>query len=258
VGVNALLVTGAASGIGRAAARLAASRGAFVIASDVNGDGLGLCADDIEREGGSVLAMLCDTTDAGAVRSMFERLGDAGHTVSRVFVAAGVDAGGPAHELPLDAWRRVLEVNLTGAFLVSRQAITSMLQANVPGAIVICSSPAAFVGFASGGTSAYSASKGGVSALVRSLAIDYAHSGIRVNAVVPGPTETPLMWAAVPPGQREEARRRVLREVPLGRMADPVEPAAAALWLLSDEAAYVTGSHLVCDGGVLAKASISI
>ena len=128
----------------------------------------------------------------------------------------------------------------------------------MPGAIVVCSSPAAFVAFASGGTSAYSASKGGVSALVRSLAIDYAQNGIRVNAVVPGPTETPLMWAAVPTSQREEVRQQVLREVPLRRIANPSEPAAAALWLLSDEAAYVTGSHLVCDGGVLAKASISI
>ena len=239
--MTVLLVTGAASGIGRAAARLAASRGSCVIASDVNEDGLRSCAEDIERDGGSVTAVVCDTTNSAEVRSMFERLRDAGHTVSQVFVAAGIDAGGPAHELPVDVWQRVLEVNLTGAFLVSRQAVASMLEAKVPGAIVICSSPAAFVAFASGGTSAYSASKGGVSALVRTLAIDYAQNGIRVNAVVPGPTETPLMWAAVPPSQREQVRQQVLREVPLRRIANPSEPAAAALWLLSDEAAYVTG-----------------
>ena len=256
--MTVLLVTGAASGIGRAAAQLAGSRGSYVIVSDVNEDGLRSCADDIERDGGSVRAVVCDTTDSAAVSSMFERLKEAGHTVSQVLVAAGIDAGGPAHELSLDTWRRVLDVNLTGAFLVSRQAVRSMLEAKVPGAIVICSSPAAFVAFASGDNSAYSASKGGVSALVRSLAIDYAPNGIRVNAVVPGPTETPLMWAAVPPSQQERARQRVLREVPLRRIADPAEPAAAALWLLSHEAAYVTGSHLVCDGGVLAKASISI
>jgi len=133
-----------------------------------------------------------------------------------------------------------------------------MLAAGRGGSIVLCSSPAAFAGFAAGGASAYAASKGGVSALTRTLAVDYARYGVRVNAIVPGPTETPLMWAAVPDGGRAAMRVQIEAEVPLGRLADPEEPARAALWLLSDEASYVTGSHLVCDGGVLAKASVTV
>jgi len=152
----------------------------------------------------------------------------------------------------------VLSVNLTGAFLTSRAILQGLVAAKRPGSIVLCSSPAAYVGFAAGGASAYAASKGGISALTRSMAVDYAPHRVRVNAIVPGPTETPLMWAAVPEDEREEMRHVVEKEVPIGRMADPVEAARAAIWLLSDEASYVIGSHLVCDGGVLAKASISV
>jgi NAD(P)-dependent dehydrogenase (short-subunit alcohol dehydrogenase family) len=183
------------------------------------------------------------------------RLGD---PPTGLFAAAGIDIGGPAHRLPVADWSRVLDVNLTGAYLAARTVIATMLDAGVGGSIVLCSSPAAFVAFAAGGTSAYAASKGGVAALVRALAIDYAGEGIRVNAIVPGPTETPLMWASVPDTERAALREQVCAEVPLGRIADPVEPARAALWLLGPDSAYVTGSQLVCDGGVLAKSSISI
>jgi NAD(P)-dependent dehydrogenase (short-subunit alcohol dehydrogenase family) len=133
-----------------------------------------------------------------------------------------------------------------------------MLGAGVAGGSVVCtSSPAAFVGFAGGGNGAYAASKGGISALVRALALDYAPHGIRVNALVPGATDTAIMWAGYPEKEREAVRRdveeRAKGEIPLGRLARPEEPAHAVLWLLSDESSYVTGSHLVCDGGILAK-----
>ena len=105
---------------------------------------------------------------------------------------------------------------------------------------------------------AYSAAKAGVSALVRCLAVDYARYGIRVNAIVPGATETALMWDNVPHEDVAGMRETIHGEVPLGRQGDPQEPARAAVWLLSDEASYVTGSHLVCDGGILAKLSISV
>jgi len=90
------------------------------------------------------------------------------------------------------------------------------------------------------------------------MAIDYASYGIRVNAVVPGATETKLMWANVNAADMPEMRRRICEEVPLGRLATPDEPARAVIWLLSDDSAYVTGSHLVCDGGMRAKACISV
>ncbi len=88
------------------------------------------------------------------------------------------------------------------------------------------------------------------------MAVDYGSLRIRVNALVPGATETPLMWSNVPTGSVEEARREVSREVPLGRLATPEEPARTAVWLLTDDSSYVTGGHLVCDGGMLAKGCV--
>lgn len=254
----ALLVTGAASGIGFAVATLAGQRGWHVIAADAAEQANGACAEQIVRAGGQARAIRCDVTDEQSVADLFGELSADGIVPAGVVAAAGVDRGGFAHDLPLGAWQQVLTVNLTGAFLICRAALAAMLAAGRGGSVVLCSSPAAFVGFAAGAASAYAASKGGVSALTRTLAVDYAHHGIRVNAIVPGPTETPLMWAAVPERERDAMRAKIAGEVPIGRLADPAEPAKAALWLLGDEASYVTGAHLVCDGGVLAKASVSV
>jgi NAD(P)-dependent dehydrogenase (short-subunit alcohol dehydrogenase family) len=127
-----------------------------------------------------------------------------------------------------------------------------MLAAGATGSVVCTSSPSAFVGFAGGGNAAYAASKGGISALVRSLALDYAAHGIRVNAVVPGATDTPLLTAGAP---REQILERARKEIPLGRLGEPAEVAEAVVWLWSDAAGYVTGSHLVVDGGLMAKSA---
>ena len=161
------------------------------------------------------------------------------------------------HELSFQKWQQVLATNLNGVYLTCKHALLAMLEGGRGGSIVCTSSPAAQVAFTAGGAGAYSASKGGISSLVRCLAVDYAKFGVRVNALVPGSTETPLMWANVPPADISRLREQVCSEVPLGRLAQPEEPARAAVWLLSDESSYVTGSHLVCDGGILAKASVS-
>ncbi|MFF8281936.1 SDR family NAD(P)-dependent oxidoreductase [Streptomyces albus] len=254
---SALLVTGAGSGIGAAAALAAARDGWFVHVTDTDGDAMAATLDAVHALGGSGAGHVLDVTDAAAVERAFAAVRQGPGPLRGLFTAAGIDRGGPAHELEAVQWRRVLEVNTTGTFLVVQQALAEMMRGG-GGSIVLCGSPAAQVGFAAGGATAYGASKGAISSMTRTLAVDYARYGIRVNAVVPGPTETPLMWAGVPAEEVDRMREQVAREVPLGRMARPEEIAASVLWLLSDGSSYTTGSLIGCDGGVLAKSSVSV
>jgi NAD(P)-dependent dehydrogenase (short-subunit alcohol dehydrogenase family) len=248
-----VLVTGGARGIGLAVATLAAAAGGRVAVVDRDREALDAAAVQL---GGDALLVACDVRDEGQVRAAFDTaLGELG-SLQGVVASAGIDRGGPFHESTADDFDELIAVNLRGAALTCREAIRRMLPTGA-GSIVCVSSPFAFVG-GPAGTGAYSASKGGVSALVKALAVEYGPRGIRVNAVLPGPTETDLMWANVSPADVPATRATVAAEVPLRRLADPLEPARAALWLLSDQASYVTGAQLACDGGVLAKASVSI
>jgi NAD(P)-dependent dehydrogenase (short-subunit alcohol dehydrogenase family) len=251
--VDVLAVTGGASGIGRAVARLAAATGTRVALLDLP-QAAQAAASDMT---GHVLAVDCDVTDEDQVARAFATVAAELGPVDGLVCAAGIDRGGFLHEMPYALWRQVLATNLDGTFLCLQQALRQMVDQG-RGSVVCCSSPASFVAFAAGGASAYSASKGGVSALVRTAAVDYARYGIRVNALVPGSTETPLMWANVPVADQPAMRGTLADEIPLGRLAEPDEPARAALWLLSDDAAYMTGAHLVFDGGTLAKGSVSV
>ncbi|GAA1501123.1 SDR family oxidoreductase [Terrabacter terrae] len=253
-----IAITGAASGIGRATALLCAERGARLALMDLDQSRLQGVAEEVQSAGGKAATYVVDVREEDAVAHAFASAREDLGTPQGLFASAGVELGGFAHELSADRWRKVLDINLNGAFFASKYMLQGLLDAALPGSIVLCSSPASFVSFAAGANSAYAASKGAVSALTRTLAIDYARRGVRVNAVVPGPTETPLMWMAVPEAERPQLKQVIESEVPLGRMSDPSEPARAVLWLLGDDSSYVTGSHLVCDGGVLAKASISV
>jgi NAD(P)-dependent dehydrogenase (short-subunit alcohol dehydrogenase family) len=254
-----VVVTGGSSGIGRAAVLQLAAAGSAVAVLDRDVEGARRAAADAVAAGAPGAAhFACDVTDPAAVEDAVGAAAEQLGSPTGLLAAAGIDINAPAHELRPEDFAQVINVNLTGAYLAARSVISILLAQQLGGSIVLCSSPAAFVAFAAGGTSAYSASKGGVSALVRSLAIDYAPNNIRVNAIVPGATETPLMWASVPEDQRATIRRQLESEVPLGRLATPDEPARAALWLLGPDSSYVTGSQLVCDGGVLAKSAISV
>jgi len=252
-----VVVTGAASGIGAATARLAAARGYRIALLDRDGAAVETAAQVLRDAGAQALGIACDVADERAVDEAFATAAAKLGPLRGVVASAGIDRSGLLHELDAGAWDELIAVNLRGMFLTCRAALRQLLDVGAGGAIVCVSSPFAFVA-APGGISAYSASKGGVCALVRSLAVDYGPHGVRVNAILPGPTETPLMWANVSAEQVAATRATVRDEVPLGRLAEPEEPAHAALWLLSDEAAYVTGAQLACDGGVLAKASISV
>ena len=254
-----IVVTGGADGIGRVVVLLCAARGDNVAVLDKRADGAKATAEEALRRGGkSALNLLCDVTQEEQIAKAFDVICNQLGVPYGLFTSAAIDLGGLVHELPVATWRQVLDTNLTGTFLTCKHALGRMRQAEVPGSIVCASSPTGSVALAAGGSGAYSASKGGISSLVRCMAIDYARYGIRVNAVVPGATETRLMWSNVPVEDIPRMRQVLSKEIPLGRLAQPEEPARAVVWLLSEESSYVTGSHLVCDGGILAKASISV
>ena len=255
---SVVLVTGAASGIGAASAALAAERRFAVIAIDRDKRAIASLADELRARGASAAAALpADVNDETALeRAIDDGVAAVGLPTAAV-CCAGVDGGGATHEYDAASFDRLLGVNLRGTFLTCRAVIRRLVEHERPGALVCVSSISAFVGVP-GGTAAYSASKGGVTGLVRSLAVEYAPRGIRVNAIAPGATETPLMWANVDEADVQSMRDQVCAEIPLGRLATPREQAAAALWTLSAEAAYMTGAHLVLDGGVIARSSLSV
>lgn len=250
-----VVVTGAASGIGRAVAVEAALNHAELALLDVDPDGLHQTAQLLDVD---PLLVTCDVADPQQVDVAFEQIVREAGPIRGLVANAGIEVNAPAHQLPFDAWQRVLAVNLTGAFLCCQQAITSMLTEG-RGSIVCTSSPAAFLGFVAGGNAAYAASKGGLSAMVRSLAVDYAAAGIRVNAVVPGATDTPLLLAETDPSERVDAhdamRRAASEQIPLRRMGTPEEVARAVVWLLGPDSSYTTGTHLVCDGGLMVRSA---
>ena len=196
---------------------------------------------------------MCETRhrSSAAVAAASDEIGP----LRGLVTSAGIERHTLAHELELGEWSDVLGTNLTGTFLACKHVLRAMIQHGAGGSIVCISSALATTSIP-GGFSAYSSSKGGVSALVRSLALDYAEHSIRVNAVIPGATETPLMWSMTPPEDVAEARAAVESRLALGRLARPEEIAAGVTWLLSDLASYVTGSHLTVDGGLMARAVI--
>lgn len=263
MGPSTALITGAASGIGAAVALAAAREGVNVAALDVDHAGVEQVAAEARQAGAArVLGLIADVSDEVAVEQALTRCERELGLPTAVLANAGIECNGPPHELPLDTWRRQLDVNLTGAFLIVKHTIGRMVSVGAAGSVVCTSSPAAFFGFAGGGNAAYAASKGGVSAMVRSLAVDYAKAGVRVNAVVPGVIDTPLLTCALPEDRRGAAHEQIVAksavEIPAGRLGTAQEVAAAVLWLWSDAASYVTGSHLAVDGGLTARGANTI
>ncbi|MGH9612926.1 MAG: SDR family NAD(P)-dependent oxidoreductase [Bryobacteraceae bacterium] len=254
-----IVITGGGSGIGRAVALLCAEHGDNVAILDKSEKSAPEAATQALACGSKgAISVVCDVSNEPQVERAFAEVQAAFGPPNGVFANAGIDIGGLIHELPLETWRRILDTNLTGVFLTCKYGLRAMLDAKMAGSIVCTSSPCGYVALAAGKAGAYSATKGGISALVRCMAVDYARYGIRVNAVVPGATETNLMWNNVAPADVDRMRAQLSREIPLGGLSQPDAPARAVMWLLSDESSYVTGSHLVCDGGILAKASISV
>lgn len=240
------LVTGASSGIGQAAAVQLAEAGARVALVDLPGTPLDETVALCSARGAATVATRADVGDAAAVADAFaeaEALGP----VDAVFNSAGISVVVPVGETTEEQWDRQVRTNLTGTFLVTREAARVMMPRR-RGVIVTTASELAIVG--QPGYVAYTATKGGILAMTRALAAELAPYGVRVNAVCPGTTDTRLLRAEFEVSSDPvEERRRTAQSVALGRIASPDEIAAVVLFLLSDASSYVTGSHFVVDGG---------
>ena len=234
------LVTGAAGGIGQAAARILAQEGARLALNDMPGAALESLTAELERDGHAFSVHLADVTDGGAVETMFSEILARWDRLDIVLANAGINRDAFVEKMDEDEWDRVLAVNLKGCFLTCRGAFRAM-SARGGGAIVATSSVSALGNL---GQSNYAASKAGIVGLVRSLALEGARVGIRVNAVAPGLTDT-SMARSIP----EKVRDKLVARVPLGRMAGADEIGRAMLFLASAEASYITGQVLFVDGG---------
>ncbi len=242
------LVTGAASGIGRATATLLAERGAAVACVDVNAAGLAETVDAIRAAGGTAVPLAADVTDLAAVDSAIAGAVAALGGLDGVANVAGVgDFTGDVTEIALDEWARVLAINLTGAFHISRATIPH-LRAAGGGAIVNVASQFGLVGCLA--SPAYCASKAGLIGLTRAMAVDHTSEGIRVNCVCPGPIDTPMLaWTAATPELTARERARTQGRNLAGRSGRPEEVAATIAFLLSDEVGFMSGSIVPVDGG---------
>jgi NAD(P)-dependent dehydrogenase (short-subunit alcohol dehydrogenase family) len=237
------LVTGAGGGIGLATARRFAAEGARVVCADLD-EATGRAA--AEEVGGTFVPV--DVASEPAVEAMFALAVDAYGGLDVSFHNAGISPPEDASILDtdLDTWRRVQDVNLTSVYLCCRHAIPH-LRARGGGAIVNTASFVAVMGAATSQIS-YTASKGGVVALSRELGVEFAREGIRVNALCPGPVDTPLLRELFAEDPERAARRLV--HIPMGRFAEATEVAAAAAFLASDDASFVTASTFLVDGGI--------
>jgi NAD(P)-dependent dehydrogenase (short-subunit alcohol dehydrogenase family) len=246
---KATLITGAGSGIGRAAARSFAAEGAHVAVADIVAEAASTTVALIEADGGTATAFEVDVTDpastADLARDVLARFG----RIDVLFNNAGIAGIGVLHETSIELWDRVFAVNVRGVFLVARAVLPAMMEART-GSIINMSSTIADIGLAN--RASYAASKGAVLSLTRQMQADYASYGIRVNALLPGTIHTPFVDRYLaesyddPVAGLEALKKRQLT----GDLGRPEDVAAAALFLASDESRFVLGSGMFVDGGV--------
>jgi NAD(P)-dependent dehydrogenase (short-subunit alcohol dehydrogenase family) len=239
------VITGAASGIGRATARRFADEGALVVVADLAEVEGAAVADEI---GGTFQSV--DVADEGSVAKLFEAAVAAYGGVDIIFNNAGISPpeDDSILETSLEAWRRVQEVNLTSVFLGCKYGIPRLMERG-GGSVINTASFVAVLGSATSQIS-YTASKGGVLAMSRELGVQFARQGVRVNALCPGPVNTPLLQELFAKDPERAARRLV--HIPMGRFAEAEEIAAAVLFLASDDSSFVTASTFLVDGGISA------
>jgi NAD(P)-dependent dehydrogenase (short-subunit alcohol dehydrogenase family) len=232
------VITGAASGIGAAAAELFEAEGATVVGVDLRDDSVGS------------LKLAADVTDEEQVRGMYARTREECGRIDVLFNNAGInpDDDASAVDTPLDAWQRVQDVNLKSVFLCCKHGIPHLLDGG-GGSVINTASFVAVKGAAVSQIS-YTASKGGVLALSRELGVEFADRGVRVNALCPGPVNTPLLRELFAKDPEKAGKRLV--HIPMGRFGEPGEIARAALFLAGDDSSFVTASTFLVDGGLSA------
>ena len=236
------IITGGASGIGLATAKKLLGEGANVVLVDWNQD----VSDIAKNLGKNCIGIRCDVSCDTNVQETISKIMEKFGHIDYLVANAGI-GGGPnkAHEVSIDEWNKVIGVNQTGIFLMNKYVISEMLK-NGKGAIVNTSSMYGLVGTTM--SFAYSAIKGAINQMTRSLALTYAHDNIRVNAVAPGYVDTPIL-ALVP----DEAKNAMANQLPIGRLGKDVEIASLICYLLSDEATFITGAIISIDGGFTAQ-----
>ncbi|WP_137845385.1 SDR family NAD(P)-dependent oxidoreductase [Microbacterium sp. 2FI] len=241
------LVTGAGTGIGRAVAERFAREGARVVIADRDAVA---ASDAVAVIGDAARPAIMDISDEGSVEAAFALLAADGWSPDVVVANAGVQLFGQdaaAADLDLEAWKRTIDINLTGTFLTVKHAVRSML-AHGGGSIILTGSPTGLNGEGRDFT-AYSASKAGIHGLARTVAAAYADRGIRVNSVVPGYTETSLVTSI---SADPDARAAIIGRIPLGRAGSPADVEGIMVFLASDDATFATGSLFAVDGGMTA------
>lgn len=245
------IVTGAASGIGRASAILFASEGAKVVAADVNAEGGEATVAAIRSAGDTAIFVQTDVSRSAEVNALLARTADAFGGVDVVYNNAGIAVFKGVAETTDEEWRRVLGVNLDGVFYGIRAAVPFLRQRGGGSIIVTASVHSVATGR---DIAAYAASKGAVLALTHAAALDLAPYNIRVNCILPGAIDTPLHWANLAAiGDPEVEAQKIRAAEPLGRQGKPEEIARAALFLASDDSSFATGGAFPIDGGLLAR-----
>ncbi len=249
------LVTGAGSGIGKEIALLYAQQGAHIIVADIREDAAAQVVAEILAHNGSAQPIALDVSQEAQVRDTFAQVIQQHGRFDILVNNAGISHVGNILETSLEDWERIMAVNARGVFLCSKYAITHMIAQQPQGGILVnIASTAGMI--AIDRRFPYAASKGAVISITRSVAIDFVKQGIRANAICPGTVHTPFVEGYLErhfPANKDEVRKELDARQPLGRMGRPEEIASAALYLASDEAAFVTGSMLVIDGGWTAK-----